>query len=204
LARVTYVAAFGNTFSSEDLSAYINKTLSDEAILNAFNEDVFLGATMRGELVGFIQFGAVRPEDVSQSQEDQELRRVYVLAGFQRKGVGSSLVKRAFQQSRLARASNVYLEVWERNVNAIAFYKRFGFNVIDRKRFAFPSGSQGDWDFIMARKSCRACENSARRSRTRKSGRAFAASDRSEPEKSSKLNSVRRFLALSGVFARSA
>src|ERR1700677_1653829 len=35
-------------------------------------------------------------------------------------------------------------------------------------------------------KSSRPCENSARRSRTRKSGRAFAASDRSEPEKSSK------------------
>jgi ribosomal protein S18 acetylase RimI-like enzyme len=153
LARVTYVAAFGHTFSSEDLSGYINKTLSDEAILIAFKEDVFLGAMVQGELVGFIQFGAARTEGVSHAQGDQELRRLYVLADFQRKGVGCSLMKTAFQHTWLAQASHVYLDVWEHNVDAIALYKRFGFNVIGRKRFVFPSGAQGDCDLIMARKS---------------------------------------------------
>ena len=49
-------------------------------------------------------------------------------------------------------------------------------------------------------KSSRPCENSARRSRTRKSGRAFAASDRSEPEKSSKTEFCATFFGLIGSF----
>lgn len=153
LARVTYAAAFGHTFSSEDLSVYINKALSDEAILTAFKEDVFLGALVRGELVGFIQFGAVRIEGVSHAHGDQELRRLYVLADFQRKSIGWSLMKSALEHTRLARAAHVYLDVWERNVDAIALYKRFDFNVVGQKPFVFPSGAQGDCDLIMSRKS---------------------------------------------------
>jgi GNAT superfamily N-acetyltransferase len=105
LARVTYAAAFGHTFSAEDLSGYINNALSDEAILVAFKEDVFLGAVVKSELVGFIQFWAVRIDGVSPVQGDQELRRLYVLADFQRKGIGSSLMKTALHHTRLVQAS---------------------------------------------------------------------------------------------------
>lgn len=87
---------------------------------------------------------------MSHAQSDQELRRVYVLVEFQRKGVGSSLIKAAFRHTRLSQASHVYLEVWEHNVDAIALYKRFCFNVIGQKCFVFPSGAQGDADFMMA------------------------------------------------------
>jgi diamine N-acetyltransferase len=153
LARVTYVAAFGHTFSEDDLSAYISKRLSDQAILTALDEDVFLGAVREGELVGFVQFGVVRLDSVNHTQSDQELRRLYVLADFQRKGVGSSLMKAALQHHRLSEASHVYLDVWERNASAIALYKRFGFDVIGHKRFVLPSGAVGDADLIMVRRS---------------------------------------------------
>jgi diamine N-acetyltransferase len=99
LARTTYVAAFGHTFSSKDLSAYINKTLSDDAILRAFRDDVFLGAEVQSELVGFVQFGAASIDGVPHAQGDQALRRIYVRADFQRKGFGSSLLNAGFQHT---------------------------------------------------------------------------------------------------------
>jgi ribosomal protein S18 acetylase RimI-like enzyme len=62
-------------------------------------------------------------------------------------------MKAALQHHRLSEASHIYLDVWERNANAIALYKRFGFDVIRQKRFVFPSGAMGDADLIMVRKS---------------------------------------------------
>ena len=56
--------------------------------------------------------------------EDGELDDLYVLPGFQNKGIGSEILKKCIAES----AKPLYLYVFSRNIRAISFYKRLGFS----------------------------------------------------------------------------
>ena len=57
----------------------------------------------------------------------------------------------ALAHPRAARASNLFLQVWERNEGAIRFYERAGFKIAGRTKFTVASGIAQDDDFIMVR-----------------------------------------------------
>ena len=59
--------------------------------------------------------------------EDGELDDLYVLPGFQNKGIGTQILKKCIAES----AKPLYLYVFSRNVRAISFYERLGFFVRD-------------------------------------------------------------------------
>ena len=54
-----------------------------------------------------------------------ELDDLYVLPGFQNRGIGSAILQRCITMS----AKPLYLYVFSRNIRAISFYERFGFCV---------------------------------------------------------------------------
>jgi len=70
--------------------------------------------------------------------EDGELDDLYVLPGFQNKGIGSEILKKCMDES----AKPLYLYVFQRNSRAISFYEKFGFTVCR---------SVGKTRFIMSR-----------------------------------------------------
>lgn len=51
-----------------------------------------------------------------------------------RKGIGGRLIGTALSEGRAARCRTAYLEVRRSNVNAIHLYRRFGFQVIGKRR----------------------------------------------------------------------
>ena len=57
--------------------------------------------------------------------EDGELDDLYVLPGFQNRGIGSAILQRCITMS----AKPLYLYVFSRNIRAISFYERSGFCV---------------------------------------------------------------------------
>lgn len=57
--------------------------------------------------------------------EDGELDDLYVLPGFQGKGIGTQILNRCIAEAE----KKLYLYVFSRNTQAISFYERFGFSV---------------------------------------------------------------------------
>jgi ribosomal protein S18 acetylase RimI-like enzyme len=153
LARQTYAAAFGESFTESDLAAHLQVRLSDSYFERAIDEDVFLLAVDGGRPIGFLQFGDLQSDAVPTRRGDQELRRIYVLAEFQNKGIGTQLMERAFAHPRLNRAAQVYLDVWERNHAARRLYERYGFEVIGSKTLTTASGVASEPDLVMVRRS---------------------------------------------------
>jgi diamine N-acetyltransferase len=149
LARQTYADALGHSFSAPDLAAHLESGLADDYFRQAFEEDVFLLAEAEGRLVGFVQFGPLRISVPAPTTRDQELRRIYVHAGFQNRGIGRQLMEAALGHPRLKGAANVYLDVWEQNRGARRLYERYGFDVIGGHRLLTASGSAADQDLIM-------------------------------------------------------
>jgi ribosomal protein S18 acetylase RimI-like enzyme len=158
LARQTYADAFGHSFSAPDLAAHLESNLADGYFHQAFEEDVFLLAEAEGRLIGFVQFGPLRIAVPAPSPKDQELRRIYVDAGFQNKGIGRRLMDAALEHPRLKAAMNIYLDVWEQNRGARRLYERYGFEVIAAHGLVTASGTASDHDLIMVRSSPQARE----------------------------------------------
>jgi ribosomal protein S18 acetylase RimI-like enzyme len=150
LAKTVFVAAFGHSFSRDDLANHLEDHLSTVAIRLALERDVILGAVAAKRLVGFIQFGAIPQLSVGRGRV-REIRRLYVTPKFQRRGIGSALMHEALSHPLLTEADTVLLDVWERNEAAQGFYRKFGFRVVGSKPFTFASGRRGDDDLIMAR-----------------------------------------------------
>jgi ribosomal protein S18 acetylase RimI-like enzyme len=150
LAQQTYSAAFGYSMSDVDLAAHLAQNLALEKIEQMLAEDIFLVADDAKGLVGFVQLGAGHFD--GSCQDAWELRRLYVLAEFQNSGVGTHLMQAALAHADLMSADCVYLDVWERNLGAQRLYARHGFAVVDKRRFVFESGEEGDFDLIMVRR----------------------------------------------------
>lgn len=152
LAVTTYVAAFGHSFTPEDLAAHLAQNLAPANIARFVAEDVVLVAEAGGRLVGFVQFGTAGSEYAPENSDDQELRRLYVLGEYQNRGAGARLMEAAITHPQMRAAPAVYLDVWEHNHGAQRFYRRYGFEVIGTHRFEVESDAETSLDLIMVRR----------------------------------------------------
>jgi ribosomal protein S18 acetylase RimI-like enzyme len=151
LARQTYADAFGRSFSAADLAAHLERHLADGCFRQALEEDVFLLAATEERLIGFVQFGELRIAVPAPVPQAQELRRIYVQADRQGKGIGRQLLAAALEHPRLEAAPAIYLDVWEQNRGARRLYERHGFEVVGAHELATASGTAPDQDLIMVR-----------------------------------------------------
>jgi len=151
LARQTYADAFGASMSRADLEAHLDVALSPEAVAAMLRQDVILIVEEDEALLGFVQLGDA-PAHVSSAAGDVELRRLYVNASQQRRGIGTSLLSAALVHARAAVAPRIWLDVWVRNEGAQRLYRRHGFEVVGERRFEVASGAPTDVDLVMVRR----------------------------------------------------
>ena len=151
LAQTTYADAFGHSFLSSDLAAHLAYHLSPSRFRQILARDTILLADVDGYLVGFVQFGLADGYVQAHSDRDWALHKLYVLADYQNRGIGSLLMEAALGQMEQEKAGRIFLDVWEHNPDAHRFYKRYGFRVIGEKQFAVASGAETSLDLIMVR-----------------------------------------------------
>lgn len=149
LAITTYTAAFGDSMPRSDLEERTSLNLSPAAFSIILSNDVVVVAQSSRGLIGFVQFG--RAAASSESGAQAELRRLYVLASHQNRGVGSRLMEAALAHPLLAGAQSVVLDVWQENVAAQRFYGRYGFRVVGEREFELASGAPTTPDLVMVR-----------------------------------------------------
>lgn len=146
LARETWVSTFGDLYPPEDLSAYlIAKYGADIQRREIADRDRRYRLALRdGALVGYCMMGALDlPVDDDQGVE---LHRLYVAESVKGAGVAAALMQDAIDWARERGARAMYLSVWENNIRAQRFYRRFGF--ADHSEWDFMVGRVADRDFI--------------------------------------------------------
>ncbi len=151
MARSTYVESFGHTFTPEDLAAHLEAHLSDSYFRQAIEDDFIMIAVAAERMVGFIQCGPIRLPVTDHSPRDRQIRRLYVEADHQRTGIGTALLDAALRHPTMRMTHRIYLDVWEGNEPARAFYERHGFRVVGAHRFVVASGVETDDELIMVR-----------------------------------------------------
>ncbi len=150
LARRTYTQAFGPDMAPDDLAFVMEERLSAAHFEQAVAEDVILVAEEEGALIGFVQFGDNRIAEAG-APGDQEIRRLYVTAERQGRGIGGALMRAALAHPRIPAGATVLLTVWEDNAQAQAFYRRHGFEAVGTCRLMLANGPADGRELIMAR-----------------------------------------------------
>lgn len=151
LGRRTFLDAFAADSRESDMTAYL---------VGAFGVDIqtreladpssaFLVAQVGGRAVGYsrLRFGsaptcvcAVRPVEIA---------RFYSDSPWIGRGVGAALMKACLDEAAARACDVVWLDVWDRNARAIAFYSKWGFEVVGEADFVL--GDDVQHDLLMAR-----------------------------------------------------
>ena len=82
-------------------------------------------------------------------EESLEIERIYIKSKFQKHGLGKYLFNKALELAVANNKKRIWLGVWEKNENALAFYKKMGF--IQTGAHSFYMGDEQQTDFIMCK-----------------------------------------------------
>ena len=142
ISRRTFYETFWMSNSRQDMIDYLENSLSLEALSreleNPNSEFYFLFLDAESatdfEPAAYLKLNFL----------NVELERIYVLSKFQCKGIGRYLLDFSIQLALSRRAPILWLGVWERNYNAIDFYKQNNFQYFGKHTFRLGQDLQTD------------------------------------------------------------
>jgi ribosomal protein S18 acetylase RimI-like enzyme len=153
LAARTFKDAFGKDNAPNDTVSYINESFSPERLRaelgNADNLFLLAFLAEADSPVGYAKLRSGTLDPSVNGPDPVELERLYVDQGAIGSGIGAALMRAVLDTARRGGHRTLWLGVWERNARAIAFYERWGFEVVGEHVFRL--GSDEQTDLIMHR-----------------------------------------------------
>ena len=148
------IKTFDDTFRSknkpENIDAYLKNTfqisLLEKELKHPSSEFYFI--LYNSQVAGYLKINTLEAQTEQIGNNALEIERLYLLSSFQKKGLGNQLMEFAFKRARKLNKQAIWLGVWEKNINAIAFYKKYGFKKIDAHSFYMGDEEQVDWIFM--------------------------------------------------------
>ena len=152
LGVATFLATFAFDHPGKGLIDHLNREHSAAyyaAKLARADVDIVIGETPLGAPVAYLML--CPPEHPGIQQDgDIELKRIYLLNGWQGGGNGWAMMEKASEIAAARGAKRILLAVYESNPNAIAFYQRAGFAKIGET--VFMVGDAAFVDFLYAKR----------------------------------------------------
>lgn len=153
LAAQSFRDAFGSENSTEDIEAYVSESFSSERVRAELLDDnnTFLIAFSHKASApdGYAKLRSGEPDPSVTGPDSIELHRLYVDRSAMGSGVGAALMRASLETARRGGRKTLWLGVWEKNLRAIAFYERWGFETVGEHVFRL--GSDDQTDLIMQR-----------------------------------------------------
>lgn len=150
LAEVTFRDSFAATNDPADMEIHCSTNFGTEIQLREIQSPslVTILGDDDGELVAFAQLRLRSPIECVPAEHPSELYRLYVMKRLHGLGMAHELMREVLDTVRMVASDRIWLGVWERNERALAFYRKFGFEVVGDHVFQF--GRDPQRDLIMA------------------------------------------------------
>lgn len=146
---------FSDTFSAqntpENMAAYLAASFSPEIQARELADPavVFLIAENAGRVVGYVKLQASQPPAAVRGPRPYELVRIYAINEAIGRGVGTALMQASLKEAASRGYETLWLGVWEHNLRALAFYRKWGF--VEVGTHIFQMGDDPQTDFLMER-----------------------------------------------------
>lgn len=152
LGARTFRETYADSNAEHQLEAYVAEAYAEEVqrVELADPTVTYLVAEVDGTPVGFalVRTGEEAPPQVG-ARRPVHLDRIYVDRRHQGGGAGAALVRAVLELAGEGGHDLVWLAVWERNLAAIAYYRRWGFEQVGT--IGFWLGTERQTDLLMRR-----------------------------------------------------
>jgi len=115
---------------------YVKKAFSEEVLVEAVRSGkatFYLALKDRREMLGFVQV-------IGHDSTTVELDRIVVFPEYERRGIGTELLKRAIADQKKERVKAIIVKAGRDEVHARAFYEKNGFKRLKEETLKFPWG----------------------------------------------------------------
>ena len=154
LQKISY-ETFNDTFKSqnspENMKAYLEAAFNlkqlEKELSNRSSEFFFV--YFNNEIAGYLKTNTSDAQSEAMGAESLEIERIYIKNEFHKHGLGKFLLNKAIEIAMEHNKKEIWLGVWEKNENAIAFYKKMGF--VQTGVHAFYMGDEEQMDLIMTK-----------------------------------------------------
>jgi GNAT superfamily N-acetyltransferase len=151
LGTRTFRDSFGSANTPGDMAKYLSESFSPsiQAAELADPRNAFLLAEVESQPVGYVRLREGPSPPVVFGSRPLEIVRFYAVEAWIGRGVGATLMKACLDLAAQEGHNTLWLDVWEHNPRAIAFYKKWGFEVVGNQPFRL--GDDLQHDLLMAR-----------------------------------------------------
>ncbi len=147
----TFDETFKHQNSPKNMNAYLEKAFNlkqlEKELANLSSQFYFM--YFNNEVAGYVKVNTNDAQSEEMGDESLEIERIYIKSTFQKHGLGKHLLNRAIEIAIEHNKKKIWLGVWEKNENAIAFYKKMGF--VQVGAHSFYMGDEEQIDFIMTK-----------------------------------------------------
>lgn len=145
----TFDETFKDQNSPENMKTYLEQAFNlkqlEKELSNVSSQFFFV--YYNDEVAGYLKVNINDAQSEEMGDESLEMERIYIKNKFQRHGLGKYLLDKAMEIVIERNKKKIWLGVWEKNENAIAFYKKMGF--VHTGSHAFYMGDEEQIDLIM-------------------------------------------------------
>jgi GNAT superfamily N-acetyltransferase len=151
LGARTFHDTFAPDNTEADMAAYLGSAFGPtiQAGELAHPRSVFLIAHADGFPAGYARLRIGDSPACVGGRAPVEIARFYADAPWIGRGVGAALMEASLRLATDKGCDIIWLDVWERNLRALAFYEKWGFAVVGSQNFQLGSDLQND--LLMAR-----------------------------------------------------
>jgi ribosomal protein S18 acetylase RimI-like enzyme len=146
LGARTFEETFAADNTPEDMAAYLAASFNVEQQTAelADPDSTFLIAEISGVRAGYAKLNKSQPADGIDGTKPIELVRLYVEQKWLGRGVGEALMRRCLEEAGRAGFKTIWLGVWEQNLRAQAFYRKWEFHAVGKHPFQLGKDIQTD------------------------------------------------------------
>ena len=149
LARMgaqTFSDSFAADNTPENMAAYLAASFSPEKQASELSDPgtVFLIAEVEGAPAGYAKLQASPPLPGVTGERPLELVRFYALKEWIGRGIGPALMQACLAEAEKRGCDTLWLDVWEQNPRARAFYRKWGFVEVGTNTFRLGDDLQND------------------------------------------------------------
>jgi GNAT superfamily N-acetyltransferase len=143
----TFADTFAADNTPEDMRAYLAASFSPEKQASELADpnSRFLLVEEGSQTAGYARLYFGPAPAVVGGQKPMEIVRFYACRAWIGKGVGPFLMQACLNEAESAGCNVIWLDVWEKNPRAIAFYRKWGFEQVGTQAFQLGDDIQNDW-----------------------------------------------------------
>lgn len=147
----TFNETFKDQNSPENMIAYLERAFNlnqlEKELSNLSSQFFFI--YFNKDVAGYLKVNTNDAQSEEMGEESLEVERIYIKKEFQKHGLGKDLLNKALEIAMEHDKKKIWLGVWEKNENAIAFYKKMGLD--QTGAHSFYMGNEEQTDYIMVK-----------------------------------------------------